>query len=150
MIAIPYFTALTTYFSYGLLFVFGQFRDFFRKILDWWSTDNLQVIFFSRLRASFWLAVDFWFWWSRDMRLSAWDWKISIFGACITEFRYFLGWFDWIFKLIKGFNWIWLVIWLLNQVIRIRLDTDQAFNELSFFFFNWIMEIYHVIRISNL
>ncbi|KHN00617.1 Serine palmitoyltransferase 2 [Glycine soja] len=42
MIAIPYLTALTTYFSYGLLFAFGQFRDFFRKIFDWCSANNLQ------------------------------------------------------------------------------------------------------------
>ncbi|KAL9454466.1 hypothetical protein AB3S75_009958 [Citrus x aurantiifolia] len=42
MISIPYLTALTTYFSYGLLFVFGQIRDFFRKIIDWWSANNLQ------------------------------------------------------------------------------------------------------------
>lgn len=31
MVTIPYFTALTTYFSYGLLFVFGHMRDFFRS-----------------------------------------------------------------------------------------------------------------------
>lgn len=43
MITIPYITALTTYFSYGLLFAFGQFRDFFRKIFDWWRGNNLQV-----------------------------------------------------------------------------------------------------------
>nr|DAD34122.1 TPA_asm: hypothetical protein HUJ06_004762 [Nelumbo nucifera] len=42
MITIPYLTALTTYFSYGLLFAFGQFRDLFRKIFDWWSANNLQ------------------------------------------------------------------------------------------------------------
>ncbi|WCJ36329.1 Long chain base biosynthesis protein 2a [Euphorbia peplus] len=42
MITIPYLTALTTYFSYGLLFVFGQFRDFFRKIFDWFHASNLQ------------------------------------------------------------------------------------------------------------
>lgn len=42
MIAIPYVTALTTYFSYGLLFVFGQIRDLFRKILDWSRSNNLQ------------------------------------------------------------------------------------------------------------
>ncbi|EXB54913.1 Serine palmitoyltransferase 2 [Morus notabilis] len=42
MITIPYLTALTTYFSYGLLFAFGQFRDFFRKIIDWWNSSNLQ------------------------------------------------------------------------------------------------------------
>eukprot|EP01018_Ginkgo_biloba_P017272 Gb_24136 [translate_table: standard] len=33
MVAIPYFTALTTYFSYGLLFVFGHLRDIFRIFL---------------------------------------------------------------------------------------------------------------------
>ncbi|KAK9278650.1 hypothetical protein L1049_028223 [Liquidambar formosana] len=42
MIAIPYLTALTTCFSYGLLFAYGQFRDFFRKILDWFHSSNLQ------------------------------------------------------------------------------------------------------------
>ncbi|KAL6136026.1 hypothetical protein ACLB2K_061328 [Fragaria x ananassa] len=42
MIAIPYLTALTTYFSYGLLFAFGQVRDFFRKFIDWRSSNNLQ------------------------------------------------------------------------------------------------------------
>ncbi|GLJ15959.1 hypothetical protein SUGI_0263890 [Cryptomeria japonica] len=31
MVTIPYFTALTTYFSYGVLFVFGHMRDFFRS-----------------------------------------------------------------------------------------------------------------------
>ncbi|XVE56510.1 hypothetical protein DITRI_Ditri04bG0016300 [Diplodiscus trichospermus] len=42
MITIPYLTAITTYFSYGLLFVVGHFRDFFRKIFDWWHASNLQ------------------------------------------------------------------------------------------------------------
>lgn len=42
MITIPYLTALSTYFSYGLLFAFGQFRDFFRKFFDWWRATNLQ------------------------------------------------------------------------------------------------------------
>ncbi|KAL6975907.1 Long chain base biosynthesis protein 2a [Sarracenia purpurea var. burkii] len=42
MITIPYLTALTTYFSYGLLFVFGQLRDFFRNNIDWWKASNLQ------------------------------------------------------------------------------------------------------------
>uniref|UniRef100_A0A2N9EH00 Aminotransferase class I/classII large domain-containing protein n=1 Tax=Fagus sylvatica TaxID=28930 RepID=A0A2N9EH00_FAGSY len=42
MIAIPYLTALTTFFSYGLLFAFGQIRDLFRKITDWCSSNNLQ------------------------------------------------------------------------------------------------------------
>ncbi|KAE8021272.1 hypothetical protein FH972_007178 [Carpinus fangiana] len=42
MIAIPYLTVLTTYFSYGLLFVFGQIRDLFRNIEGWFSSNNLQ------------------------------------------------------------------------------------------------------------
>ncbi|XP_077227405.1 long chain base biosynthesis protein 2a-like [Tasmannia lanceolata] len=42
MISIPYLTAITTLFSYGLLFVFGHIRDLFRKILDWLSNNNLQ------------------------------------------------------------------------------------------------------------
>lgn len=46
MIKIPYLTALSTYFSYGLLFVFGHFRDFFRKILDCFHSSNLQVLLF--------------------------------------------------------------------------------------------------------
>lgn len=32
MVTIPYFAALATYFSYGLLFVFGHLRDFFRRL----------------------------------------------------------------------------------------------------------------------
>ncbi|KAG6543374.1 hypothetical protein Mapa_015288 [Marchantia paleacea] len=32
-VTIPYFAALTTYFSYGLLFVFGHLRDFFRGFM---------------------------------------------------------------------------------------------------------------------
>lgn len=43
MIAIPYVTALTTYLCYGLLFVFGKIRDLFRKIIDCFSSNNLQV-----------------------------------------------------------------------------------------------------------
>nr|GMD20938.1 long chain base biosynthesis protein 2A [Ipomoea batatas] len=42
MITIPYFTALTTFFSYVLLFAFGQLRDFFRKAIDWYDSRNLQ------------------------------------------------------------------------------------------------------------
>ncbi|XP_077212163.1 long chain base biosynthesis protein 2a [Tasmannia lanceolata] len=42
MITIPYLTALTTLFSYGLLFAFGQIRDLFRKFLDWSKNNNLQ------------------------------------------------------------------------------------------------------------
>ncbi|KAM1114808.1 hypothetical protein PS1_005474 [Malus domestica] len=62
MIAIPYLTALTTYFSYGSLFVFDQVRDFFRKIIDWWSASNICSFdwseCFNRLIAS---APDAWF-----------------------------------------------------------------------------------------
>ncbi|VFQ66487.1 unnamed protein product [Cuscuta campestris] len=42
MITIPYFTALTTFFSYVLLFAFGQLRDFFRKFIDWYDSKSLQ------------------------------------------------------------------------------------------------------------
>ncbi|MFS7951150.1 putative serine C-palmitoyltransferase [Helianthus anomalus] len=42
MITIPYLTALTTYFSYELLFAFGQIRDFFRNLIDWWKASDLQ------------------------------------------------------------------------------------------------------------
>ncbi|KAF8762461.1 hypothetical protein HU200_009426 [Digitaria exilis] len=34
MVRLPYSTALTTLFSYGLLFAFGHLRDFFRRIID--------------------------------------------------------------------------------------------------------------------
>ncbi|KAB2622976.1 long chain base biosynthesis protein 2a-like [Pyrus ussuriensis x Pyrus communis] len=57
MIAIPYLTTLTKYFSYGLLFVFGQVRDFFRKMINWWSAGNLQD-YFNRPIAS---VSDAWF-----------------------------------------------------------------------------------------
>lgn len=80
MITIPYLTALTTYFSYGLLFAFGQFRDFFRKIFDWWKSTDLQV-FFSF--ATLWILLLFplrncsvtwcFVWVFRVMRRSAWD-----------------------------------------------------------------------------
>ncbi|KAJ6410487.1 hypothetical protein OIU84_007267 [Salix udensis] len=42
MVKIPFFLALSTYFSFGLLFVFGQVRDFFRKIFDFFHCSNLQ------------------------------------------------------------------------------------------------------------
>ncbi|ESQ31915.1 hypothetical protein EUTSA_v10004251mg [Eutrema salsugineum] len=42
MITIPYLTAVSTYFSYGLLFAFGQLRDFVRRFIDWWLVSNLQ------------------------------------------------------------------------------------------------------------
>ncbi|XP_010503519.1 PREDICTED: long chain base biosynthesis protein 2b [Camelina sativa] len=42
MITIPYLTAVSTYFSYGLLFAFGQLRDYSRLLFDWWRTNNLQ------------------------------------------------------------------------------------------------------------
>ena len=43
MVRLPYLTALTTLFSYGLLFAFGHFRDFFRRILDAGKSSNLKV-----------------------------------------------------------------------------------------------------------
>ena len=43
MITIPYVAALATYFSYGLLFVFGHIRDLFRKITGCFSSNNLQA-----------------------------------------------------------------------------------------------------------
>ncbi|KAL5204776.1 hypothetical protein ABZP36_009647 [Zizania latifolia] len=42
MVRLPYTTALTTLFSYGLLFAFGQLRDFFRKLIDWFKADNVK------------------------------------------------------------------------------------------------------------
>ncbi|CAH8386327.1 unnamed protein product [Eruca vesicaria subsp. sativa] len=42
MITIPYLTVVSTYFSYGLRFAFGQLRDYSRLIVDWCSTNNLQ------------------------------------------------------------------------------------------------------------
>nr|CAB3475318.1 unnamed protein product [Digitaria exilis] len=44
MVRLPYSTALTTLFSYGLLFAFGHLRDFFRRIIDSRKpTTNLKV-----------------------------------------------------------------------------------------------------------
>jgi len=43
MVRLPYTTALTTLFSYGLLFAFGQLRDFFRKLIDWFKAKNVKV-----------------------------------------------------------------------------------------------------------
>ena len=43
MVRLPYTTALTTLFSYGLLFAFGQLRDFFRKFVDWFKAKNVKV-----------------------------------------------------------------------------------------------------------
>ncbi|OEL31738.1 Long chain base biosynthesis protein 2d [Dichanthelium oligosanthes] len=43
MVRLPYVTALTTLFSYGLLFAFGQLRDFFRRILDAHKPSNLKA-----------------------------------------------------------------------------------------------------------
>ncbi|KAG6516180.1 long chain base biosynthesis protein 2a-like [Zingiber officinale] len=40
MVRLPYSTALTTLFSYGLLFAFGQLRDLFRKIIDWFKSSS--------------------------------------------------------------------------------------------------------------
>ncbi|KAK8916681.1 Long chain base biosynthesis protein 2d [Platanthera zijinensis] len=44
MVRLPYLTALTTLFSYGLLFAFGQVRDFIRYILDLRKSKNLQCL----------------------------------------------------------------------------------------------------------
>jgi hypothetical protein len=35
--------ALTTLFIYGLLYAFGQLRDFFRKFVDWFKAKNVKV-----------------------------------------------------------------------------------------------------------
>ncbi|CAD5177431.1 unnamed protein product, partial [Musa acuminata subsp. malaccensis] len=43
MVRLPYLTALTTLFSYGLLFAFGQLRDFFRKIIDWFKSSSKDL-----------------------------------------------------------------------------------------------------------
>lgn len=43
MIKVPRSTAMTIYFCYALLFVFGQVRDFFHNLIDWWKCSNLQV-----------------------------------------------------------------------------------------------------------
>lgn len=50
MVRLPYLTALTTLFSYGLLFAFGQLRDFFRKLIDWSKSKSkdLKVRLFFR------------------------------------------------------------------------------------------------------
>jgi hypothetical protein len=42
---IPYYVALTTYFAYGLLFVYGHLRDFFRSLIRTEKSD--KVVFFS-------------------------------------------------------------------------------------------------------
>ncbi|XP_072950212.1 long chain base biosynthesis protein 2a-like [Typha angustifolia] len=42
MVRLPYTTALTTLFSYGLLFAFGQLRDFFRNLIGWFSSKDLK------------------------------------------------------------------------------------------------------------
>ena len=52
MVRLPYTTALTTLFSYGLLFAFGQLRDFFRKFVDWFKAKNVKVRGPAELRLS--------------------------------------------------------------------------------------------------
>ncbi|KAI4987926.1 hypothetical protein ZWY2020_029556 [Hordeum vulgare] len=42
MVRLPYMTALTTPFSYDLLFAYGHFSDFFRRILDASKSSNLK------------------------------------------------------------------------------------------------------------
>lgn len=44
---IPYYVALTTYFAYGLLFVYGHFRDFFRSLIRTEKSDKVVLLFFS-------------------------------------------------------------------------------------------------------
>lgn len=50
MVRLPYLIALSTLFSYGLLFAFGQMRDFFRKLIDWFksTSEDLKVSTFIR------------------------------------------------------------------------------------------------------
>ena len=43
MARLPFTTALTTLFSYGLLFAFGQLRDFFRMLIDWFKATSVKV-----------------------------------------------------------------------------------------------------------
>jgi hypothetical protein len=43
---IPYYVALTTYFAYGLLFVYGHFRDFFRSLMKTEKSDKVVSRFF--------------------------------------------------------------------------------------------------------
>ncbi|CAA7400511.1 unnamed protein product [Spirodela intermedia] len=43
MVRLPYLTALTTLFSYGLLFAFGQLRDLFRRIVDWHNAKSKDL-----------------------------------------------------------------------------------------------------------
>jgi len=44
---IPYYVALTTYFAYGLLFVYGHFRDFFRSLMKTEKSEKVLWLFFS-------------------------------------------------------------------------------------------------------
>ena len=102
MVTIPYFTALTTYFSYGILFVFGHIRDFFRRLLH---TDHTTppvmiklnrykiVLMFRSLNLYCTYIID----WViafllncglRDMHHSAETLKISMHVDYIIEFRY--------------------------------------------------------------
>jgi hypothetical protein len=41
---IPYYVALTTYFAYGLLFVYGHFRDFFRSLTRTEKSDKVVLL----------------------------------------------------------------------------------------------------------
>ncbi|KAM0929034.1 hypothetical protein ACQ4PT_001868 [Festuca glaucescens] len=42
MVRLPYMTVLTALFSYGLLFAFGQLRDFFHKLIDLFKAKNVK------------------------------------------------------------------------------------------------------------
>jgi len=103
MVRLPYTTALTTLFSYGLLFAFGQLRDFFRKFVDWFKAKNVKVrgrpagrpnsasahpdpgdsvpIFLGVPSLIQRLAS------CRGTRRSAWAWRISMCGACTCGSR---------------------------------------------------------------
>lgn len=81
MITIPYLTALTTYFSYGLLFAFGQLRDFFRKIIDWWQASNLPVLLCFIVIFCFYFFLWFYFCNWVDLIL------ISVAGVCSDLLR---------------------------------------------------------------
>jgi hypothetical protein len=103
MVRLPYTTALTTLFSYGLLFAFGQLRDFFRKFVDWFKAKNVKVrraagrpagrippprtrireipsqfflVFLIQRLASY-----------RATRRSAWAWRISMCDDCTCGSR---------------------------------------------------------------
>lgn len=149
MITIPYITALTTYFSYGLLFAFGQLRDFFRRFVDWWSHSSLQVnihscfavyeicacvfFFFLKIDVDFVFLCD-----GRATRRSVWGLRISTFGDCICEFRFLdLIWFA--FRVWSDWNCpVWMPTCCLSVGFYVILKSnvmyfcyEKAWNELK-------------------